>query len=78
KAGIKGSTRQIRIAGSLLAAGGDVIIALNGTRIKSGDDLSAYLEAHTLPGQTVQVTVLRNNVELTIPVVLGKRPALTS
>jgi S1-C subfamily serine protease len=74
KAGIRGGTKQVRISGSTVIAGGDVIIALNGTRIRNGDDLSAYLEAYTLPGETVQVTILRNNVEQTIPVVLGKRP----
>lgn len=78
KAGIRGGTKQTRISGTTLTTGGDVIIALNGTRIRNGDDLSAYLEAYTLPGETVQVTVLRNNVEQTIPVVLGKRSSLTS
>jgi len=78
KAGIKGGTQQVRMSGSLLTTGGDIIIALNGTRIKNGDDLSAYLEAYTLPGQTVLVTVVRNNIQLIIPVVLGKRPASAS
>jgi len=78
KAGIRGGTKQVRVSGTAVIIGGDVIIALNGTRIRNGDDLSAYLEAQTLPGQTVQVTILRDNVEQTILVVLGKRPPLTS
>jgi len=78
KAGIRGGTRQIQVLGSTVNAGGDIIIALDGTRIRNGDDLSAYLEAWTLPGQTVQVTILRDNQEQTVPLVLGRRPPLTS
>lgn len=77
-AGIRAGTRQVQVSGTTVIAGGDVIIALNGVRIRSGDDLSAYLEASTLPGQTIQVTVLRDNNEMTIPLVLGKRLPLGS
>jgi len=75
KAGIRGGTRQVQVLGTAVVAGGDVITALDGTRVRSGDDLSAYLEAYTLPGQTVQVTILRDNREQTIQVVLEKRPS---
>jgi len=71
-------TKQVQVTGTTVIAGGDVIIALNGTRIRGSDDLSAYLEARTLPGQTIQVTILRDNKEQIIPLVLGKRPALSS
>lgn len=77
-AGIRGGTKQASVLGTTMLVGGDIIIAVNGVRIRNGDDLSAYLEAWTLPGQTVQVTIMRGNVQQTIPVVLGKRPALTS
>lgn len=78
KAGIKAGTKQVQVVGTTVIAGGDVIIALNGTRIRGSDDLSAYLDARTLPGQTIQVTILRDNKEQIIPLVLGKRPALSS
>ncbi|MEM2904621.1 MAG: trypsin-like peptidase domain-containing protein [Candidatus Bathyarchaeia archaeon] len=74
KAGIRGGTRQIQVSGTALKVGGDIIIALNDTLVRNGDDLSAYLEARTTPGQTVQVTLLRENVEQTVQLVLGKRP----
>jgi len=78
EAGIRGGTRQIQVSGTTLTVGGDAIIALNGTRIRDGDDLSAYLEARTLPGQIVRVTIVRDNVEQTISLTLAKRPALGS
>jgi S1-C subfamily serine protease len=55
--------------------GGDVIIAVNGTKITNIDDLSTYLEEYTLPSQTVNVTVVRNNQTMTLEVKLGSRPA---
>lgn len=37
----------------------DVIVALNGTRIRNGDDLASYLEANTRPGDYLEVTIWR-------------------
>lgn len=57
---------------------GDIIITLNGTKIRNMDDLSTYLEEYTLPGNTIFVEVIRkedhNLQKLEIPVVLGQRP----
>jgi len=58
--------------------GGDIIIAINGTRITGLDDMSAYLEEYTLPGQTVNLTVLRDNEAIFVPLELGSRPNTTS
>lgn len=74
KAGLRGGTTQAQVEGSTVTIGGDIIIAINGTRIKNNDDLSAYLEEYTLPGQTINVTILRNDQTLTLPVTLGTRP----
>jgi len=52
----------------------DIIIAMNGTRIRNGDDLSSYLEAYTLPGEALTVTVMRSNATVNVPIVLGTRP----
>ncbi|MEM3597001.1 MAG: trypsin-like peptidase domain-containing protein [Candidatus Bathyarchaeia archaeon] len=53
---------------------GDIIIALNGTRIINTDDLTCYLEENTKPGETVTVTVIRGSQQIDVPVVLGRRP----
>lgn len=57
----------------------DIIIAINTTyiamRIRGMDDLSTFLEEYTLPLQTVNVTIVRNNQ--TLPVELGTRPPPT-
>jgi len=73
-AGLRGATKQVLIAGQYVPVGGDIIIAINGTRITNGDALSTYLEENTLPGQIIEVTVIRGNQTLTVPLILGTRP----
>ena len=75
KAALKGGTSQIQVSGSSLTVGGDIIIAFDGTRIRNTDDLSTYLEENTLPNQTIDVTVIRNEETLTLPLTLGTRPS---
>jgi S1-C subfamily serine protease len=53
----------------------DIIIGLNATRVRNGDEMTSYVEDRTLPGQTVILTVARGNQTLLLSLVLGKRPA---
>ncbi|HWB23464.1 MAG TPA: trypsin-like peptidase domain-containing protein [Gaiellaceae bacterium] len=53
---------------------GDVITALAGTAITSGDDLSSVIAAHK-PGDTIKVTFQRNGKTHTVQVKLTVRPA---
>lgn len=57
---------------------GDIIIVLNNQTITSGDDLASYLEEHTLPGDTLNMTVVRGTSQISITVILGSRPAPSS
>ena len=52
---------------------GDVITAVDGTSIASGDDLSRAVDAHK-PGDKVSVTYTRGGSEHTVTVTLGTRP----
>jgi S1-C subfamily serine protease len=74
KAGLRGGTEQAQTIGGTVIIGGDITIAIEGTCIVNGDDLSTYLEEHTLPGQTVELTIVRNNQVVILPVELGTRP----
>lgn len=74
KAGLRGGTIQAQVEGSLVTIGGDIIIAINGKRITNMDDLSTYMEEYTLPGQTINMTVMRGNQTMTVAVNLGTRP----
>jgi putative serine protease PepD len=52
---------------------GDVITALDGTTIATGDDLSRAVDAHK-PGDKVSVTFTRGGSEHTVTVTLATRP----
>ena len=74
-AGLRGGTRQVLVAGESVIIGGDIIIAIDGTRITSMDDLLTYLEVYTVPGQIINITMVRNNQTMTLPVKIGTRPS---
>ena len=76
-AGLKGGTKQVTVSGQSVVIGGDIIIALSGTRITGIDDLSTFLEEHTLPDQTINVTIIRNGQEMTLQLKVGTRPPPT-
>jgi S1-C subfamily serine protease len=49
-------------------------VALDGRSITNFADLNAYLTFNTEPGQTIEVTVLRNGQMETLFLTLGERP----
>ena len=69
--GLKGGTSQISILGSTVTIGGDIIIGINGTTIINTDSLLSYLEENTLPGQTVNFTVIRDGQNQAVSVTIG-------
>jgi S1-C subfamily serine protease len=58
----------------------DIIIGINGTRVRNGDEMTSYLEEYTLPNETVVLTIARRNQishptdKIYISVRLGTRP----
>jgi len=71
KAGIKAgkSTNKTRWLG-----GGDLIVALDGEKINTPDELLAFVITNKSPGDTVVVSVLRGTQRMDITDTLGKRP----
>jgi S1-C subfamily serine protease len=78
KAGVKAGTTQAVVDGNTVNLGGDIIVGINGNRIRNSDDLSTYLEEFTQPNQTINLAVIRNSQSITISVVLGTRPPPTT
>ena len=70
--GLNGGNTQVNILGTRTLIGGDIIVGINSQRITNTDDLLSYLEQHTLPGQTVDFTVIRSGQTQTVPVTIGK------
>lgn len=73
---LRGGTSQVRFVGSTVTIGGDIIIAIDGTRVRNLDDLSTYLEEHTLPNQTIELTLVRNDETMSLLVKLQKRASI--
>ena len=77
-AGLKGGTEQIQINNELVVVGGDIIIEINGARITSIDAMSAYLEEYTLPGETINITIIHDNQTDNVALELESRPVATT
>jgi S1-C subfamily serine protease len=52
----------------------DVLTTVDNTTIRNFNDLSVYLERYTQPNSQVTVTVLRNQQQANLQIVLGERP----
>ncbi|RCK75627.1 MAG: HtrA protease/chaperone protein [Anaerolineae bacterium] len=74
EAGLRGSTGTVTVRGREVEIGGDVVIAINGEPVRSFDDLLIYISLKGKPGDTVELTVIRDNQEITINVKLEARP----
>jgi S1-C subfamily serine protease len=70
--GLQGGSTRVNVLGSVVLTGGDIVLAINGVRITNTDDLLSYLEQHTLPGQVVDFTVLREGQLQTVAVSIGQ------
>ena len=78
QAGLRGGTQQATVDGTSYLIGGDIIVAVNGTKIINTDALSSYLAEHALAGQTISVKIIRGGQAMTIDLVLGTRPPAPS
>jgi S1-C subfamily serine protease len=76
RAGIKAGTEEKQIPGfsQPVVLGGDIITAIDGRKIAAMDELITFLEDYSV-GDTVQLTVLRGEQSVQVPVVLAERPA---
>ncbi len=72
RAGLRAGTRSSSIPG--LPAGGDLIIAVDGRPVRVFGDLLSYLMIYKRPGDTIVLTILRDNKEMEVTVTLDKRP----
>jgi 2-alkenal reductase len=73
-AGLRGGNKQVRVRSVTVQAGGDIILAIDGTSLRDFDDMITYLANKTQVGQTVTLTILRDGKEMSVQVKLGERP----
>lgn len=72
-AGVRVGTRERDVDGVAVRPGGDVILAIGGRPVATGEDVARIVAEHLRPGQTVPMTVLRGGRRVTLSLRLGTR-----
>jgi S1-C subfamily serine protease len=73
-AGVLRGSEVETVDGARVPVGGDVLLSIGGTDLSTAEDLGSYLALRASPGETVEVTVLRDGSERTVDLELGTRP----
>jgi putative serine protease PepD len=74
RAGLRGAQRRVRVRNYSFAVGGDIIVAVDGQKIATVDDLTGYLDENKKAGEDVRVDILRDGTPLTVVARLGELP----
>jgi len=73
RAGLRGGQRQGYFQGSPIVWGGDLLLSLDGQKMSTSAELSAFL-AQRSPGEKVPAVIWRQGKEKQLQVTLGARP----
>jgi S1-C subfamily serine protease len=76
KAGIHGGSKEVEHEGVFVRAGGDVIVAIDGTRVESADDVVRAISQRLVPGQKAELTLVSASGSRSVAVTLGERPPI--
>lgn len=74
KAGLKGGSGQQQAGARQVAAGGDIITAIDGQQVKRPEDFISYLELNKKAGDQITLSILRNGQQQDVSLTLGSRP----
>ena len=71
------SDHVVGVNGTVVPVGGDVIHAIDGQTVRTGEDLASYPVTQTEPGDTVELTGLRDGGRKTVTVSECPEPGTT-
>jgi len=74
QAGLRAGAQQQQAGARQVAAGGDVITAVDGQPMKRPEDFISYLELQKRAGDALSMTILRDGQQQNINLTLGQRP----
>ncbi len=74
KAGLHGGTREEVFNGDRIRPGGDVIVGIDGTQVRSADDVVRIVAESLVPGQVARFAIIRDGKRRDVRVTLGSRP----
>ena len=75
RAGLHGGNASATFEGAPVTGGGDVIVAIDGHRIRSGTDVVRWVGQRLAPGSTATFSVVRGGARKDVRVKLAERPA---
>jgi len=73
KAGVKGGTTSVTVAGQSYRLGGDIIVGADGTSVGSSVGKLETIIAARKPGDKIVLEIYRDNKKMTVTVTLGNR-----
>ena len=73
RAGVRGGNEVLQIGNTLVRVGGDVITEIDGTRIRTFDEFSDYIDSKR-PNDTIRLTINRKGRVSVVGVKLRERP----
>lgn len=73
-AGLRGGREIVEVRGQAVCSGGDLVVAINDYHIKNLNDLNAYLIQNTVPGDEIELLVIREKRSFTAQLRLQPRP----
>ena len=73
-AGIISSREFLDIASQNIPIGGDIVVGIEGSEVKTTDDLISYLVKYTQPQDIITLRILRENTVIPVDVNLEPRP----
>lgn len=71
---LQGGDTQVVVAGETYVLGGDIIVAFDGRRISSVEELRDAIAAHK-PGEKIKLAIVRGAKKTSVTVTLGRRPS---
>jgi len=71
---LESGNRQEQVNGRPITLGGDVVVAIDGEKMRGISDILTYLDSQTEVGDTIEVTVIRGGERTQIDVTLQQRP----
>jgi S1-C subfamily serine protease len=74
KAGLRAGTTEVVVAGESYLLGGDIIVAVDGRKVATTDDLREVVSAKK-PGDKVKLEAYRGEQKRSFEVTLGRQPA---
>ena len=72
-AGLRPGQRIVLWEGEKLTIGGDLIVAIDGTKVNDSNDVARIVAERMVPGEAAWFTVIRDGRKIVVPVTLGSR-----